>query len=190
MRRSRFDQSTWVLWRVDVSPTHSRVSRSAVVASQPVSLLNDLFANSIFILQRIEACLFGVYPLVPNRLAYPEIYPSECLYSTQPQLVKRLKYICTRPKQFRLSRHQHFKANQNHNNNEHQSSSSSSSSSSMPSSSELSTMGAMELGATAAIAPRTPKIDNYFQKYKWSSLRGLFLDAFSLPSDQHGDTTN
>jgi hypothetical protein len=52
----------------------------------------------------IEACLFGVYPILPNRLVYPELYPKLCLYSTEAQLVKKLKYICLRPKMFRLVR--------------------------------------------------------------------------------------
>lgn len=51
----------------------------------------------------MEACLFGVYPILPNRLVYPEIYPSECLYSTEAQLLKKLKYVCSRPKLFRES---------------------------------------------------------------------------------------
>ncbi len=48
--------------------------------------------------------MFGVYPLLPNRLVYPEIYPNECLYSTESQLVKKLKYICTRAGYFRQLR--------------------------------------------------------------------------------------
>lgn len=48
--------------------------------------------------------MFGAYPLLPNRLVYPELYPKECIYSTGTQLVKKLKQICSRPKQFRLSR--------------------------------------------------------------------------------------
>jgi hypothetical protein len=54
-----------------------------------------------YLLSRLEACLFGVYPLLPNRLVYPEIYPKQCLYSTEAQLLKKLKYICTRPQLFR-----------------------------------------------------------------------------------------
>ena len=48
--------------------------------------------------------MFGVYPICPNRLVYPEIYPKQCLYSTDAQLIKKLKYICLHPKQFRSTR--------------------------------------------------------------------------------------
>ena len=67
-----------------------------------ISLFNSLY----FLLNynRVEACLFGAYPLLPNRLVYPEIYPAKCLFSTDAQLVKKLKYICTRPKLFRSLR--------------------------------------------------------------------------------------
>ncbi|CAF0715869.1 unnamed protein product [Brachionus calyciflorus] len=61
--------------------------------------LHEFFGVSV-----IEACLFGAYPILPNRLVYPELYPKECLYSTEAQLVKKLKQICSRPKQFRLIR--------------------------------------------------------------------------------------
>lgn len=64
--------------------------------------LNNKYKN-IFI-KSIEACLFGSYPIVPNRLVYPEIYPKECCYSTEAQLLKKLKSICSKPKQFRLSK--------------------------------------------------------------------------------------
>ena len=66
--------------------------------------LHEFFGVAI-----IEACLLGAYPILPNRLVYPELYPKECLYSTEAQLLKKLKYICTRPKLFRLTRQKNAK---------------------------------------------------------------------------------
>jgi len=45
----------------------------------------------------LEATWLGCYPLVPNRLVYPEIYPKECQYNTEQQLFKRLQKMCADP---------------------------------------------------------------------------------------------
>ncbi|OQR66576.1 glycosyltransferase domain-containing protein 1-like [Tropilaelaps mercedesae] len=45
----------------------------------------------------LEAAYSGAFPLVPNRLSYPELFPKDCIYNTRAQLVKRLKEFCRKP---------------------------------------------------------------------------------------------
>ena len=45
----------------------------------------------------LEAAWLQCYPLAPNNLVYPEIYPQECLYNTEQQLYKQLAKFCKNP---------------------------------------------------------------------------------------------
>ena len=58
----------------------------------PVTSHHDFFGISI-----VEAMSYGVYPLLPNRLAYPEHIPAElksdCLYNNSQDLYQKLKIL-------------------------------------------------------------------------------------------------
>jgi len=52
--------------------------------------------HEFFGVAMLEATHCGAYPLVADRLAYPELFPSEYRYGTDAELVERLEALCRR----------------------------------------------------------------------------------------------
>lgn len=74
----------------------TRAEYAALLAGSDVAV--STATNEFFGLAMIEACHAGAYPLVPDRLAYPELYPAEYRYDGLEQLVARLRgLIAERP---------------------------------------------------------------------------------------------
>lgn len=60
--------------------------------------LQKVFSFDFFVFDnRLEATYCGCFPLVPNRLVYPEIYPECCLYESCDDLFQRLTSFCLKP---------------------------------------------------------------------------------------------
>jgi len=74
----------------------SREEYAALLASADVAV--STATNEFFGLAMVEACYAGATPLVPDRLAYPELYGPESRYANAGELVARLRgHILHRP---------------------------------------------------------------------------------------------
>lgn len=69
----------------------SREDYAALLASADIAV--STARNEFFGLAMIEACYAGCAPVVPDRLAYPELYPVDMRYGTHEQLVARLRSL-------------------------------------------------------------------------------------------------
>ncbi|MDF1543067.1 MAG: DUF3524 domain-containing protein [Anaerosomatales bacterium] len=77
----------------------SRAEYAALLASADIAVSTAL--NEFFGLAMIEACYAGCSPLVPDRLAYPEIYAKDLRYGHADALVAKLRsLILERPEPF------------------------------------------------------------------------------------------
>lgn len=61
--------------------------------------------HEFFGVAMLEAMCYGCFPIVPNKLVYPEIYPPQCLYNDEAAAVKMLTDYCKNPSKARIDRH-------------------------------------------------------------------------------------
>jgi len=74
---------------VHLGEPESREAYARLLAGSDVAV--STADNEFFGIAMVEAAYAGCYPLVPDRLAYPEVYPRHMLYSTHDELVARLR---------------------------------------------------------------------------------------------------
>lgn len=72
----------------------SRREYLSLVASSHIAV--STAEQEFFGAAMMEAAALGCLPLVPDRLAYRELYPAEFRYETQKDLVDKLENLCTR----------------------------------------------------------------------------------------------
>jgi hypothetical protein len=74
----------------------SRKEYATLLSSADVAVSTAV--NEFFGIAMVEACYAGCTPLVPDRLAYPELYPPEFRYAGTDELVARLRgHVTHRP---------------------------------------------------------------------------------------------
>lgn len=76
---------------VHIGAPESRSDYAALLASADVAV--STAENEFFGLAMIEAAYAGCFPLVPDRLAYPELYPAHMRYGSAEELATRLRSL-------------------------------------------------------------------------------------------------
>jgi glycosyltransferase involved in cell wall biosynthesis len=76
---------------VHIGEPGSRADYAALLAGSDVAV--STACNEFFGLAMIEASYAGCFPLVPDRLAYPELYPPGMRYSGSDALVARVRSL-------------------------------------------------------------------------------------------------
>jgi len=74
---------------VHLGEPEGRGAYAALLASADVAV--STATNEFFGLAMLEACYAGATPVVPDRLAYPELYPATFRYGTHDALVEMLR---------------------------------------------------------------------------------------------------
>lgn len=80
---------------VHLGAPESREAYARLLASADVSV--STAHNEFFGLAMVESAYAGCFPLVPDRLAYPELYPAEMRYRDGAELVARLRALVLEP---------------------------------------------------------------------------------------------
>ena len=76
---------------VHIGEPDSRQDYARLLRSSDIAVSTAV--NEFFGIAMIEACHAGCYPLVPDDLAYPELYPSQFRYRGVQELVARLRSL-------------------------------------------------------------------------------------------------
>jgi glycosyltransferase involved in cell wall biosynthesis len=91
--RASLGERVVALGGLDTRETYAAMLRGCDVATSTAR-------HEFFGLAMVESAYAGCFPLVPDRLAYPDVYPPECRYGSGEELVARLRSLLTdaRPK--------------------------------------------------------------------------------------------
>lgn len=80
---------------------YARTKESYVALLESSDVVVSTSLHEFYGVSVLEATLCGCFPLCPNRLVYPELYPPNHLYNTPNQLRKQLADFCADPAQVR-----------------------------------------------------------------------------------------